>query len=245
MSYIINNYSHFHKSSIIKLGTNYGGWAIPSSNILNDKSLIISVGVGEDISFDLHLNHLYNSKIILIDPTIKAIKHYQEVQNYFNSNTPFTGNIQPDYISNIKNLQINFDNFDYIPKALWNESKILKFYKQSNPSYVSQSLIDGMFTSEYDEVESFTFSDIIDKYGNNIDLLKLDIEGAEIQVLNHMLDLEIYPKYLLVEFDLLIKNKDSSNLTKKIIDRLLCHYDIFCNFYENITFIHKSLNNTL
>ena len=31
---------------------------------------------------------------------------------------------------------------------------------------------------------------------SKIDLLKLDIEGSEIDVLNQMLDDEIYPKYL-------------------------------------------------
>lgn len=54
-----------------------------------------------------------------------------------------------------------------------------------------------------------------------IDLLKLDIEGAEIVVLNHMLDQKIYPTYLCIEFDLLLKGKDPEEETKTLILRLM------------------------
>ena len=39
----------------------------------------------------------------------------------------------------------------------------------------------------------------------HIDILKIDIEGSEIVVLNKMLDDQIYPKYLCIEFDLKLK----------------------------------------
>ena len=45
----------------------------------------------------------------------------------------------------------------------------------------------------------------------HIDLLKIDIEGAEIEVLEQMLLDNIKPTYLLVEFDLYLKRKDSDN----------------------------------
>jgi hypothetical protein len=68
-------------------------------------------------------------------------------------------------------------------------------------------------------------------------LLKLDIEGAENIVLEQMLDDNIYPKYLCIEFDLLMKNKDNNNSTKNIIDRLLNQgYKIIINDNLNITF---------
>jgi len=217
---------------MIKLGTNYGGWFIPSNNTLNSESTIISVGVGEDISFDLHLNHLYKSKIILIDPTNKAIKHFDEISN----KKEITGNIQIDYLENIKNLEVDFNKFNYISKGLWIENTILKFYKQSNPLYVSQSFIENMFSKEYDLVETITFNELIELYGSNIDLLKLDIEGAEINVLNNMLDLGIYPKYLLVEFDLYLKKKDKSNETNRLIERIKEKYNLLKNDNFNITF---------
>jgi hypothetical protein len=71
-----------------------------------------------------------------------------------------------------------------------------------------------------------------------IDLLKIDIEGAEIEVLNKMFDDKIHPRYVLVEFDLFIKQKDPENKTKKIIERMLFqeHYTILKNDRMNITF---------
>lgn len=55
-----------------------------------------------------------------------------------------------------------------------------------------------------------------------------------------MLDDNIYPKYLCVEFDLFIKGKDTENNTKKIIHRLLkIGYKIIANDKYNITFLYS------
>ena len=59
-----------------KYGTNYGGWYIPKNINLNKNSTVYSGGVGEDMSFDLLLNDKYNCKVILIDPTSRAMDHY-------------------------------------------------------------------------------------------------------------------------------------------------------------------------
>ena len=61
-----------------RIGTEYGGWILPTNITLNENSIIYSAGVGEDISFDLLLQNKYNCKIFLIDPTKKAIKHYNK-----------------------------------------------------------------------------------------------------------------------------------------------------------------------
>ena len=57
-------------------------------------------------------------------------------------------------------------------------------------------------------VNTINFKNIIKKYKlQNIEIIKLDIEGAEFNVLLDLLKLKIKPKQILVEFDELQTNK--------------------------------------
>lgn len=223
-----------------KLGTNYGGWYVPSLMKLNENSVVYSGGVGEDISFDLLLQNKYKCTIILIDPTSKAIKHFNEVNQYYKNRQLFTGGIQKDYYECIQSLHPNLDKLKYINIGLWNKKDELKFYKQNNENYVSQSLVENMFGRNYDIVPVTSIKNImIQEKHTHIDLLKLDIEGAEIETMNQMLDDKIYPTYVLIEFDLLLKNKDDGNTTKLLIERMITKegYKILKNDDLNITFV--------
>ena len=52
-----------------------------------------------------------------------------------------------------------------------------------------------------------------------------------------MLDDNIFPTYLWIEFDLFLKKKDKNNLTRKLVNRLLKNnYVILINNNMNITF---------
>jgi FkbM family methyltransferase len=223
-----------------KLGTSYGGWFIPKSPLLNSNSIVYSVGVGEDISFDALLQTKYDCNLILIDPTKKAIKHFDEFKLYVNNKDKFkfSGGIQNDYYSHLKNSNVNLTKINYLNIGLYDEKTTLKFYKQDNPNYVSQSFNKNMFGKTYDIIKTDTLKNIMtDNNHKEIDLLKMDIEGAEIKVLNHMIESKIFPKYLLVEFDLFLKKKDKTNETGKIIKKLKYNnYKILKNDNYNITF---------
>lgn len=223
---------------LVKIGTSYGGWHIPLQCDINSESIVYSAGVGEDISFDVLLSDKYDCKIHLVDPTSKSKKHFEECKEYYTTRTKFTGNIQPDYYSIIEQCKPNFNKIIYNDYGLWDKSDTLKFYKQNNEEYVSQSLIDNMFGEKYDIVNVLSLRELMLINGNNtIDMLKLDIEGAENVVLNQMLSDNIYPKYLCVEFDLLLKGKDIDNVTKTTIERLCNNgYKIIMNDNLNITF---------
>lgn len=225
-----------------KLGTGYGGWQVPREMELNENSIIYSAGVGEDVSFDVLLSEKYNSHIYLIDPTERAYTHFCQVRDYYtNKKWKFTGDIQPDYYGMMYKVKPNLEKMYYIKKGLWKERDILKFYKQTNEEYVSQSLIKNMFGENYTKVEVLSIKDLMEEKGHaRVDLLKIDIEGAEVEVLNKMLDDEIYPKYLCIEFDLLIKRKDVNNTTKKLLERLMRGgYKMLKNDRFNITFVYE------
>ena len=127
----------------------------------------------------------------------------------------------------------------YVNIGLWKECTTLKFFKQTNENHVSQTLVETMFGDDYDIVNVNTIKNIMQENNHTkIDMLKLDIEGAEIEVLDRMFDDNIYPSYVLIEFDLYLKKKDPTNKTKALIERMLFkeQYKILKNDQMNITF---------
>lgn len=225
---------------MFRLGTDYGGWYIPKNIQLNNSSIIYSVGVGEDISFDIGLSNIFDPEIFLFDPTKRSKIHFNEIKEFSKTGIfKFSGDIQYDYKEKI-NCKFNINNIYYNDIGIWDKQDEIKFYRQNNKKYVSQSLINNMFGKEFDIVKVDTIKNIMIKNNHTkIDLLKLDIEGAEINVLNNMLDDKIYPTYILVEFDLYLKKKDSNNSTHKIINRLIENgYKILKNDNFNITFYY-------
>ena len=223
-----------------KFGTNYGGWIIPKNIDLNENSIVYLGGVGEDISFDLILSDKFDCNLYLIDPTQRSKIHYEEIKKFYSKELEFcklSGDIQKDYHKIIKDLNPNFEKIKFWDVGLWDEEKELKFYKPVNSKYISHSLIEGMTSNNYDLVNVNSIKNLMEKNNHTqIDLLKLDIEGAEIETVNQMLDDKIYPTYLLIEFDLFLKKKDKNNKTGALIQRLKNNYTIICNDNYNITF---------
>lgn len=222
-----------------RFGTNYGGWSLPVEAELGPTSVIYSAGVGEDISFDLLLQETYGCEIVLIDPTERAKTHYEEIRTFYDTRKPyFTGDIQLDYVRTIGNAKPDFSKFTYVQKGLWHVPDTLKFYKPVNPKYVSHTLIGKMYSDDYVMAEVDTVGNIMKELGHSkIDLLKLDIEGAELTVLDNIISQRIYPRYLCVEFDLLLKGQDSAQMTRNILRILdLKGYALLENHEWNCTF---------
>ena len=159
---------------------------------------------------------------VLIDPTERAFKHYEEVKlSSEKRKAVFSGDIQPDYINTISKLTPDFSKFTFINKGLWSKKGDLKFYKPLNDKYVSHTFIENMYSKDFTVVETDTLRNIMNSLGHtHIDLLKLDIEGAENTVLKNMIDTGIFPSYLCIEFDLKLKRRDFTNETDNIIELL-------------------------
>jgi FkbM family methyltransferase len=224
-------------------GTNYGGWWLPDNLELDANSLIISAGVGEDISFDLAIQSKTGCNVELIDPTERAVKHFEEIVAYYRSKdfSSLTGSIQKDYELHISPLNPDFEKIHMNCVGLWSEDTTLKFYKQVNPNYVSQTLIHNMYGANYSLVLVKRLKNFLlekDYDPKKIDVLKLDIEGAEMEVLQTLLDDEIYPKVLCIEFDYYLKGLDiNGTLTKRLIKELASKgYKALHNANWNITF---------
>ena len=218
------------------LGTSYGGWYFIRP-IKNKFLTVVSAGVGEDISFDIEFINAFNSKIILIDPTPRAILHVESVMGNLGTKKSQEYNLnsgkQP--IESYELSNITKDNFVLIKKALYNKTGLtVKFYLPQNHKHVSHSIsnFQNNFKMNTDHIKVQTISVIDVMKENNIkeiDLLKLDIEGAENHVLPDMVKKKIFPDQILVEFDEL-----SANFVRPFFKAVVIFIKLLFNDYELI-----------
>ena len=187
-------------------GSEYGHWCFIEHGNLQD-CIIISGGVGEDMSFDIDFASEYNAKVILYDPTPRSIKHFELVSNNFGKestrNYVSTGNqpIESYDLSNLTN-----ENFVYREYALWNEKTKVKFFQPNSQNSVSHSITN--MHRNYDvedfnfiEVDSIKLSDEISTLDKFPSILKLDIEGAALEVLEDLFENNIFIDQICIEYD--------------------------------------------
>lgn len=238
----------------IRLGSSYGGWNFIDLANLKNKT-IISAGCGEDISFDIEFLNKYEGKVILVDPTPRSVKHLEEVLDSIgNKKTKnfIEGGNQPINSYDLKNLkrsQLSINNY-----ALYKIDGItVKFYPPKNPEHVSHSISNwqkGESSSNKSiEVETITVKKIMNEHSlQKLELIKLDIEGAENQVLPYLIKNKIFPNQILVEFDELHTNNIIS-YTKAflIIFRLIknSYVLIKTNKFPDMLFVRKEVLKTI
>ncbi len=190
----------------VRLGSKYGGWDFLEKPGLKD-SVILSCGLGEDASFDVEFSKKYGATVLLVDPTPRAVEHYRKLVERLGKKAEsdyVAGGNQPVEAYDMEGLSA--DSFKLIEKALWNKEETLKFFMPSQKGFVSHSLVNVSNNYRQDtaylEVQGITMETLLKAHGvEKLPLMKMDIEGAEITVLNDMLDKNILPDQLLVEFD--------------------------------------------
>ncbi len=157
-------------------GSEYGGWTICPSN-LNEESVIYSLGVGDDISFDISLIEKYGVNVYSFDPTPKCITWIR---------------------SQCLPKKLNFYEYgvlDYDGTA--------KFYPHDDPNWVSYTIWEKRHATEARAIIApvRSLSSIMSEFDHRrIDILKMDIEGAEYTVIKDMVRCGIEVSQLVVEF---------------------------------------------
>jgi len=227
---------NFLKKNIVRMGTDYGGWTFVETKDLKN-SVIISAGLGEDASFDVEYATKYKSMVIIIDPTPRAIKHFNEIKKNIGKTAsksyPDEGDIPIDAydLSSINDSQLILE-----ASALWIFDEKIKFFEPPNPEHVSFSInnFQNNYSNDTDfiEVDGITLEKLFTKYNINkydIPILKMDIEGAEIEIISYLCDKKIFPKQLLIEFDEL--NRPSRIAAKRIKN---AHRNLITNGYSLI-----------
>lgn len=135
------------------------------------------VGVGEDVSFDFALIDRYDAEVFAFDPTPRAGEY-------------------------VRMAASGVQNFHFFPYAVWQSNETVKMFAPADLGHVSHSIVNLQRTDTYFEAPGRTIESIMDELGHDhIDLLKLDIEGAEYSVLKAILSARIPIGVLNVEFD--------------------------------------------
>jgi len=159
----------------LQLGTEYGGYAVCPTNI-DAESVVYSFGVGCDVSFDQALIAARGVTVHAFDPTPRSIEWVK--------------------------TQTLPESFVFHPWGIADFDGTARFHAPKDPTHVSHTLLEGgnVGTGTV-EVPVFRLRTIMDKLGHDhIDILKMDIEGAEYGVLGDVLGSGLRIGQVLIEF---------------------------------------------
>lgn len=187
-------------NNLVHVGSTYHGYYIPPG-FLNRNSICYLVGAGDDISFDVELKKLYDSDIFIIDPTPASKCHFLKLKESIQKNEPPPRvHGDPNYTYKISADKLN--EMKFIEKGVWTENTVLKFHDPEIGGYVSQSVFLFQDSKKVMELPVDRLSNLMKSLNHDkIDLVKLEIEGAEYTVIDTILEDKIDVKMILVEFD--------------------------------------------
>jgi len=229
-------------------GSAYGCWPVIPLDLITEDSIVYSFGAGEDLSYEFLLSGFKNPEIHIFDPTPRSKPHFNFCTSIISekikppSNLRFGGG-DPGYINYISNSNANIDRVLFHEIGIYNEDALLKFFHPANEEHVSMSIDNLQNTKKYTALTVNKIESILKKLNHNtIDLLKLNIEGAEVVSLLHMLkETYIRPRIISVKFELSRdKCSDETKRKQTELDSLLTlSYDCSFKKNDNHTFILK------
>lgn len=141
----------------VSLGSAYGGWMVPTA-LLEPGWVCYSVGAGADVSFDLELIARFDARVQSVEPV-------------------------EQYVSELRAAHAEEPRFAIHCAALAVRDGPLRMQRTHNPEGHALSAADLFDTDRYVEVPGRTLASLARELGHtHIDLLKLDVEGAEYEL---------------------------------------------------------------
>ena len=159
-------------------GTYYGGWKYNATG-LTASSIVYSVGIGEDTTWDEGMHRTHGLHVWGFDPTPKAASHVA------------------------RRTALRSEWFHFTQEGLATRQGSAVFTLPANPKHVSMrqglypNISNRTITAKVNTLENWML-----RHGHTrLDLLKLDIEGAEYDILDDWVARKALPtSQLLVEF---------------------------------------------
>ena len=194
----------------------YETWPHVPLQHLNETSIVYNFGVGESIALEFVLSGLTACSVYHFDPTPRSAQHFalcqqllelteHQRQDFIKQNAnPAFGGGDKNYLSIIAQSNANINNQHFMNVGLYNEDATLDFFLPKNKEHVSLSIDNLQETEESIQLQVLTIDSIMSKLNHQvIDYLKLNIEGAEVVSIIHMLENSaVRPKFMSIKMEL-------------------------------------------
>ena len=217
---------------LIRFGRNFDGGYLVCSDAIKNIDNLITLGVGDDISFERDLEKkLSLKKVHMYDFTVNHYLFLKIILKYFRRLITFR--------TKIENLIYSINNY----------INFIKFNNKKNVSLFKRRVVDKV-----KERVDINLKNIFEKIKSSKNLLKLDIEGGEYSIIKQIDQNSKNINILIIEFHFIKRKK---NLFTSSIKQLLNNFDIVHihannyftltnkeNFFEvlEVTFVNKKIN---
>ncbi len=196
------------KVPTVVCGDTYGGFEV-SIEGLGPSSVVYAFGIGENLTFDLSLMDKTGCPVHAFDPTPRSIEW-----------------------TKTQSLPSNLTVYEY---GLADHDGKVQFEAPKNPAHVSHAIQTGAAKRPTIKVQVHRLATIMQMLGHDrIDLLKMDIEGAEYTVIDDILKSKISIDQIALEFHVLVAGKAR---TREAIQKLnSAGYKLIAHYTDTFTF---------
>jgi FkbM family methyltransferase len=206
----------YRRADALRLGSSYGGWTV-IPELIDRNSVVYSVGVGSDITFDLALIARFGCAVHAFDPTPMA----------------------RDWIAR----QSTPPEFHFHPLGLANEDETVGFVAPRREGWDSFSLPAAGSDAPLTLCPVRRLETLVADLGHQqIDVLKMDIEGFEFGVIDDVLAGPIRPGQWLIEFHHTMMHFLPDQTRRAVGQLIAAGYRLFSvsNVGHEYSFVHKS-----
>lgn len=163
------------RDNLVRLGTGHGGYVVPG-DLIEASWTCYSAGLGTEISFELDLIRRYGCTVHAFDPVPRSADH-------------------------VRAVAASEPRLRFLPYGLWSEDTTLEFYAPADPRHVSHSIVNLQRTRETISAQCRSISSLMEELGHErVDLLKLDVEGAEYAVFDSLRAADVRLQVLCADF---------------------------------------------